>query len=187
MSFLPSDYELPKSKSNYMRFEKGENKFRILGDAIVGWEGWKKDTKGINRPVRVRQDETINVDDVDDESRIKHFWAFVVFNYAEEKVQILEITQKGIMKSVNALEQSKDWGDPKNYDILVVKTGEGLDTEYSVNPAPPKKLDEGIVKYYKDMEINLEALFDNDDPFKASEQKKQDDFVDEVSKAIDKE
>jgi hypothetical protein len=32
-------------------------------------------------------------------------------------------------------------------------------------PAPKEKLDPGITQLYKDMNINLEALFTGDDPF----------------------
>ena len=185
MSFLPKDYKAPKSDSNYMRFEEGENKFRILSDAIVGWEGWKTEDDGTKRPIRIPADETLNVDDVDEEDKIKHFWAFVVWNYAQEKIQILEVTQRGIQKSLNALERSKDWGDIKTFDILVTRSGKTMqDTEYSTNPVPPKPIDREIVKKYEEMQIDLNALFKGDDPFAKDEKKKQDNFINEVSKAI---
>ena len=38
--FLPSGY---KEVSNYMKFVDGENRFRILSPAIVGWEYWNED------------------------------------------------------------------------------------------------------------------------------------------------
>ena len=163
-----------------MRFVDGENKFRILGNPIMGWEGWKEQPDGSNKPVRKRMDESISVDEVDDESRIKHFWAMPVYNYQEEKIQILEITQKGILKSIRALEKSKDWGSPLNYDILVTKSGQKLETEYQVTPIPPKPLSKALLEDYKEMDINLEALFDGDDPFAKSKEK----FIDEVSEAI---
>ena len=40
-----------------------------------------------------------------------------------------------------------------------------MDTEYQVNPRPPKKLDPDIAKKFKETFINLEALFSGDDPF----------------------
>jgi len=104
-----------------------------------------------------------DVSEIGDEP--KHFWAFVVWNYKDEKVQILEVTQKGIMKAIRNLVNDEDWGDPKNYDLVVTREGEGLETEYSVNPKPKTELDKGIQVFYKDLNINLEALFDGDDPF----------------------
>jgi|SRR3990167_1682490 len=185
MSFLPDKYEVPKSSGNYLRFEEGENKFRIMDNAVIGYEYWVTDKEGNKKPVRKRMNEAIPVEELEGDELPKHFWAFPVYNYAEEKIQILEITQKGIMRDIRALEKSKDWGDPQNYDLLVTRTGKKLDTKYSVNPVPPKPMDKGIIQYYKDLELNLEALFDNNDPFEASEKKKKDKFIDEVSKEIE--
>lgn len=184
MTFLPENYELPESVGNYMRFEKGANKFRILDKAVIGYEGWKTQEDGSKKPVRKRQGEAINVDEVDKEDEIKHFWAFPVYNYQEEKVQILEITQKGIMKEIRALERSKDWGSPLEYDITVTRTGDKLETRYTVQPSPPKKLDPAITKYYKDLKINLDALFDNEDPFADSKVKNMTD--EEIAEVADK-
>jgi hypothetical protein len=96
--------------------------------------------------------------DIDKPEEIKHFWAFVVWNYKEEKVQILEVTQKGIQKKLESLFNDADWGSPRNYDLVVTKSGEGMDTRYEVMPKVPKAIDEGIVKLYEDMHITLEAL-----------------------------
>ena len=49
MSFLPDEYKAPIS--NYLKFIEGENTFRILGNAIVGYEYWN--TK--NKPVRSKE------------------------------------------------------------------------------------------------------------------------------------
>lgn len=164
MSFLPDKYEIPDSSTGYMKFKQGENKFRVLSSAIIGWETWTEED-GKRKPLRRKMDNPFSTDVVDDPTQIKHFWAFVVWNYNEEKVQILEITQKGIMKSIKALTSDEDWGDPKTYDIVVTREGEGLETEYQVNPKPKKELDKGITQFYKDLNIDLDALYDGNDPF----------------------
>ena len=51
MTFLNKDYEVPKSNSNYTKLQDGENTFRVLGSAIVGWQYWTKDKK----PVRQKE------------------------------------------------------------------------------------------------------------------------------------
>jgi len=186
-NFMDDKYEVPQKGSNYMKFEKGKNRFRMLSLGILGYEGWKEEKdetgKKVNRPVRVPMDEAINVDDVDDESKIKHFWAMPVANRKDNTIQILEITQKGIQKSIKSLTQSPDWGSPLNYDIEVTKTGDGMDTEYSVNPTPKKKIDEDIAKEFKGMNINLNALYTGDDPFAESD---KNNFVDKVSEEMEK-
>ena len=36
--FLPKGYETPESEQRYMALEEGQNTFRILAPAIVGYE-----------------------------------------------------------------------------------------------------------------------------------------------------
>lgn|SRR3990167_4240755 len=175
-NFLPEKYEIPDASTGYMKFKLGENRFRVLSSAIIGWESWVDDEDGKRKPRRWKMGEDIKVEDIGDEP--KHFWAFVVWNYATEKVQILEVTQKGIMKSIKALASDEDWGNPSEYDIVVTREGEGLETEYQLSPKPKKPLDEGIKAFYKDLNINLDALFSGGDPFTSgsSEEIKEEDL-----------
>lgn len=183
--FLPEDYEVSGgSGGNYMKFEDGENKFRILASPIIGWEWWV-DEDGVPRrkgarpkkgdkPVRVPQDGEIPADAGD---TVKEFWAMPVWNYQAEydkkskeysgQVQVLELTQKSIMRTIHSLARDKEWGSPLGYDLNVVKDGEGLDTTYEVIPSPPKKATAEITKAYKAMTIEMEALYENGDPFGA--------------------
>src|SRR3990167_5600030 len=160
--FLPEGTKIPDSREGYMKFAEGDNRFRILSSAITGIEFWVE-VDGGKKPFRIKEGG-VGPDSFVDEP--KYFWAFCVWNYAIEKVQILEITQKGIMKSIKALTSDEDWGDPKTFDIVVNREGEGLDTEYQVSPKPKKALDPGIEVFYKDLDINLDALFEGKDPFK---------------------
>jgi hypothetical protein len=41
-----------------------------------------------------------NPTDIKDTGKVKHFWAFVVYNYQENAIHILGITQTGIMKTI---------------------------------------------------------------------------------------
>ena len=84
-----------------------------------------------------------------------------------EKVQILEIKQIGIMNALDALYDSKAWGDVTGYDIVITKTKTGpepMNVEYSVVPEPKKPVSKKILEAY-DGKINLEALFEGEDPF----------------------
>lgn len=165
-TFLPPDYEVPTSESGYMKFKQGENRFRVLDSAVMGTETWI-DEDGARKPLRFKIDQNIPAESIGDS--LKHFWAFPVWNYDAKKIQILQITQKGIQKSIRALTKDTDWGNPKGYDLVVTREGEGLDTEYQVNPKPHSELDPGIIQFYKDSNINLEALFTGDDPFAVSD------------------
>lgn len=170
MSFLPDNYSMP-TDSNYMKFEQGANKFRVLGQAIVGTEYWKTGDDGKRRPVRVRPGVKISVAELEVNPKTnepetpKHFWAFPVWNYQASRVQILELTQKSIMNAITAYVENEDWGDPKDYDITVTKNGQGLETEYQVIASPHKKISQEIVEAFLETKVNVEALYDGADPF----------------------
>lgn len=153
--FLPADYKAPEG--NYFKFQEGENTFRVLTSAIVGYEYFNKD----NKPVRSKTPFTNTPADIKEDGSIKHFWAFVVYSYRAEKAQILEITQAGIQGALKALVQNPKWGDPKNYDISINRSGSGLDTEYTVMPNPHSAFPSNLVL----PTVNLEALFTGADPF----------------------
>jgi len=162
LGFLPENYKVPSKDNGYMKFKLGVNKIRFMGVPILGYEMWK-DTEDGRRPVRFRMDEDIPMADVPEDG-VKHFWAAVVWNFEDELLQILEITQRGIQKSIMALQRSEAWGDPREYDIEITREGEGLETRYSLIPGS-RDLDPGIDKFFKDSDINLEALFDGKNPF----------------------
>lgn len=161
MSFLPQNYQSPKTSTHYMKLQEGENRIRILSQPIIGWEDWHD-----KEPVRSTM-ENKPEKPFDPKKPVKHFWAFIVFNYVEEQIQILHLTQASIRKSIEGFCNDKDWGQPFFYDIKIHKKGEKMDTEYSVNPVPHKPLDAYIISCFKERPINLQALFTNEDPFAA--------------------
>jgi len=166
-NFLQEGYTPPKSNSNYMRFEEGENRFRVMSSAIVGYEYWTND----NKPVRSKTPfETTPNAKVDKSGKvsIKHFWAFVVWAVAEKKIMILEVTQSSIQNAIFSFVKNADWGDPKQYDIIVNRTGVELDTKYNVVPCPHKETPQEALEFSKGMTINLEALYSGGDPFATS-------------------
>ena len=164
-NFFPNeDYKLPVS-SNYMRFLEGENTFRVLSSAIVGWEYWTTD----NKPVRSQEPPEGIPDNIkyekDGKYRINHFWAFVVWNYEARKIQILQLTQKSIMEVIEGLVKNPKWGHPQGYDITITRSGSGFDTKYSTIPNPKEPIDDFILSENEEMKINLDALYANGDPF----------------------
>ncbi len=160
MSFLPDNYEAPKASSNgYFKLQEGENRIRIMSAPVMGWEDWEN-----KKPIRFRMENKPKAS-IDPKKPVKHFWAFVIFNYAAEQIQIMQVTQATIRRSIEGLCKDTDWGTPYGYDIKITKSGEGVDTEYVVNPVPHKPLDPYIVKCFNERPVNLEALFTNEDPF----------------------
>jgi hypothetical protein len=157
--FLPEGYEAPVSGGAYMKLEQGENRFRILSKPIVGWLDWK-DNKPYRFPMNKKPEKPMEAD-----RKIKHFWAFIVWNCNRNEVQILEVTQSSIQAAITALTKDQDWGTPYNYDIKVTKTGTSLETEYTVAPAPHKPVDPLAVDAANKKPIYLDALYAGEDPF----------------------
>ncbi len=168
-TFLDPNYKVPQSNQNYFKFQQGENNFRVMSSAITGYEYWTEEKK----PVRLKEMWKKKPTDIKVEKngsyRTNHFWAFVIWNYETNTIQIMEITQKTIMRAIKALVDNKKWGAPQNYDLTITKTGEGLETEYSVMPNPKSEVQAEIVEEYKNKPVNLEALFSGNDPFSIEE------------------
>jgi hypothetical protein len=106
--------------------------------------------------------------DIKNEGQIKHFWAFIVWNYKEKRIQILELTQKSIMQTMQVYIKNPKWGNPREYDFIVSRTGSGLDTEYAVSVNPKSPLEESISVAMGKQNISLEALYEGLDPFQVN-------------------
>lgn len=172
--FLSADYEVPEGPTAYMKFKPGENRFRVLASPLLGYIYWvnkdgeprqsdDKPAKG-DKPVRKRMNENVPSSAG---GATKHFWALPIFNYDSNSIQVLEITQKSIQNSIKNLSRSKNWGSPLNYDLAVTRTGEGLETEYSVLPEPKTELPKEVTELWQsllDAGFDMERLFSGGHP-----------------------
>ena len=159
--FFPTeDYKIPET-SNYMKFMEGDNTFRVLSSAIVGYEYFTTD----NKAIRSKTSFDSIPSDIKKDGSVKHFWAFVVWNYDSKRIQILELTQKGIMKTMQSYIKNAKWGNPRDYDFIVTRTGSGMDTEYAITVNPKAPIDQEIVTRFQASTITLDALFEGLDPF----------------------
>lgn len=170
MSFFPSNYDSEASQSsgggNYFKPKEGKNKIRICSDAIFGWLYWTSD----NKPQRSADHPGNNPPDLrtgDDgkPDRVKPFLAMVVWDYADSSPKIWEITQRGIMRSLEDFVNDEDWGDPKEYDLTINRTGKGLETTYGLIPSNKKPTEPEVFAALDATPINLYALYSGENPF----------------------
>ena len=101
---------------------------------------------------------------------VKFFIAVPVFNLENGKVQVLQITQKSILKELDAISQLEDYSNLLEWDFIISKKGSGLTTEYAVRPAPRKKgsqehVDAAWIEA-KEAGFDLERLLTGGNPFK---------------------
>jgi len=173
MSFLPTNYEEPKASGGgkFTKFPDGETiRIRVLSDAVTGYQYWTKDNKPVNtqnHPGMTPPD--IRIEDTGKPSRVSHFWAFAVWNYGANEIQIAQVTQSTIRSALSDYLADPDYGEPQGYDLKITRSGTGLETKYSVIAAPPKSFSLPTPELQKELgSINLNALFSGENPFSAS-------------------
>ena len=171
MAFLDGYTDVPQSSSNgggkYMKLTQGANQFRIVGSFedgtnIQGMLGWGEDEEGKRKPFRWKVGEDAPRKFAENP---KQFFALLVWNYDEECLQVLELTQAKLRTEIVTLAKDEDWGDPRKYDLKIVRNGEGLETSYAMTPSPHKKRSDEINDAVKNTKVDMSALFRGEDPF----------------------
>ena len=165
-----TNLEAPKSAGgNYTKLQPGENRLRIVSDIKAGWECWV-DSNGNRKPLRqveIYKGMELDILEVKDANGNpsrdqKQFYMAIVWNYTTEQFECMSQTQKAIKEGLYLLSKDTDWGDPKGYDIMINKSGEGLQTKYAVNPKPHSEFKDTIPPF------NLDAMYEGGNPFETS-------------------
>ncbi len=178
---LNPEFEEPKRYGDYTRLEEGDNSFRILSEGIFGVEYWTENFdpesgKVKNKPIRRPLAETTSLETAD----WSYFYAFFVWNYKAEKIQILNTAKRGIVKGLKTLINNQKWGDITQYDICITRRqtdpSDPKSVEYTVTPEPKTVLDPEISEKWESSNFNrhtLYMLFDGLDPFEYARKAKE--------------
>lgn len=185
MSFLPDGYVDPSTAKDYIKpsdLAEGSHKFRILSTPVMGWCYWVDDGDK-RKPVRVKDFKDIPENfraPADDKDKAYYFWSVFVWNYTDDRAQIMEIKQSTVRAELQMLDSDPDIGDVREYDIKLIKSGQKKDSKYKVNALQKEKFE---TKDKNIPEVNLEALFDGKDPFDTGATTKEQD--DKLLEGID--
>ena len=176
MSNSLSGLDIPTSESSGLfmkKLEQGENRMRILTKPIPGYVWWPE---GSNKPERAHGPTDIPTGVKD----AKYFWFLTIAINGE--VKFLELKQKTILSQIKSLSDNTEWGEVQDYDITITRSGQDLETQYTVVPNPKKALDADVAKQWADIKAryNPENLFTNGTPLEPGEEKKQDDEDEEL-------
>lgn len=176
------------SGGGYLQVSKlpdgGSVRFALLSDQpLEGYETWGQ-CDGQSKPFRfdhqpTPEDVTAELGDFEPrEGRggpgtvdIKFFIAIPVYVYDAGKVQVLQLTQKSIIKELDTISQMEDYENLLEWDFILSKKGSGLTTEYTLRPAPRKKgsqehLDSAWIEA-KAEGFDISRLLTGANPFKA--------------------
>ena len=154
MGLLPTNYNVPESGSGdlYAKLEKGENRFRLIDSVTTGWIVWED-----KKPTRYKDKS-----DLPAGSEAKHFWFVPV--WMNDSVKFLEMSQMTVIRELAFLNEADDWGDLSEYDVIVRRTGENMETKYHVSPCPKKALPKAAKDAWEEMQSHYkpENLFIED-------------------------
>lgn len=164
-SFIPQGYEQPKSGGGFTKLEDGNNKFRVVSDALLMWLEWRdgkpirhRFTQGVEKPAK----------GAGQKDSVKHAWGLVVYNYKTKQIEICELDKQAVISSLLALAQNPAWGHPKNYDLIINKKGSGMETEYMLTPEPPKEPSNEVIEAFTETPCDLnQLLVEGGNPFLA--------------------
>jgi len=112
------DYEPPVSQGLYHAFEdKKEYTFRIASDPVAYISSFTNKGTG--------------------EVTDRMLYAWIVWNIDEKMAQVLKLPVTAY-RQIAKYGADPEYGDPKNYNIRVTRTGTGLKTTYDVVASPTK-------------------------------------------------
>ena len=102
---------------------------------------------------------------------VKFAIAAPVYNFDTEGVQIMQLSQKSIIRELDGISQMEDYANLLEHDFVLGKEGNGLNTEYSLRPVPRKKGSDkaigGAWAEAKDGGFEIGRLLTGENPFKA--------------------
>jgi len=161
----------------------GSIRFALLSDEpLEFYETWGQAPDGTNKPFRFAHDPTpedISVEMGDFVPRektnggidLKFAVAVPVYNFETGSVQVLSITQKGILRELDAISLNDDYADLLAWDFTLSKKGVGINTEYKLLPGPRKKgTQPDIDEAWSEAQaagFDIQRLLDGGNPFKA--------------------
>lgn len=164
----------------------GSVRFALLTDEpIEFYEVWGENAEGNSKPFRfdyepTYEDVLAELGDFTPRERdgggpgtveIKFCIAVPIWNYEAGVVQVLSISQKQLLREIDAYSQDDDYADLTAWDFTISRKGVKLNTKYSLRPAPRKKGSDATISVAWEEAraggFDLSRLLTGGNPFKA--------------------
>ena len=164
--------------------ENDVTRITLLGSkSLTGYEVWGQNSEGKRVSLKFAQEpskeDIINRGDemhvtLQGDEKPRGFYAFAVWNYEDEKVQVFQFSQAGLIDPIiNALSDEEIGQEPHAFDFKITTNGQsGLDKRYNVQCVPGKrrqpKIDKQVEAAWDEVINNgfdLSQLLVGADPF----------------------
>lgn len=141
------------------KLEQGEHRFRVITEAI-SWYQYFPESGGVTR-VDQKPDTEPTDGKVTDywQSTRKFFYAFGVVNVDTLDVSIMHLDKMGVVRDLENYVNDPDYGDPRGYDIVIVKQWSWKETKYSMKVKPPKEAEAKVVEASKWYQFDLNQYY----------------------------
>lgn len=170
---IPTGTKIP-SVGGFLKAKEGDTNFRLLTDFIVGFQGWK-DKKSFLRYPNADGSCSISPDEVDvktlysvGDPQIDYVWVAKALDLEEGGVKLLTISQKTLMKAIEAWEENPRGGDIRKFDCNILGKKEGGKTSYTFQAFPQGKIEESWEKQIATADLSFDGIFEGEDVAKSN-------------------
>ena len=122
---------------------KDEVRVRIIQPPLIYFQAWTEQD-GKPKPVRSAQPFPEGSGPWKEAPRM--VLGLFCYDLDADRVVFWEVTQVSIQRELFNLNADKDFGDPRNYDLKISKTGSGKETKYSLRPLAVKPIADHIMQ-----------------------------------------
>lgn len=124
------DYTTYKKPSDFIKFSEGETRVRVISEGFFGYNHYLKTaTRFVPLGVCIGRDCPHCAKD----NEPKQEWAWIILNRNDKQVYLM---RTGAMIGNALAELGNKQGDPRDYDVIITRRGEGKSTKYTVEPSP---------------------------------------------------
>lgn len=124
-------YKNYKKPSDFLKFEPGDNKIRIISDGLLArFHGMRARGRYVPLGLCTEDGDCQHCKGGNEPKRV---WRWIALDYANKEVKLLDA---GPMIGNQICEKAAERDqDPQEYDLIINKQGQGLKTQYTVEVA----------------------------------------------------
>jgi hypothetical protein len=158
-----SGYQEPQKPSKYLKLTEGVHLIHLLTppqEVVSYFVEFLEGSDGKKQKIC-----TPDLGDGTYPANTKRTWAFKIWNYDTQEIQVWEVSQKSIQSYLSAIPQGKIKNDWLKYPIQITRKGDKMDTEYLLDKGDTSLIPAEAEKAKANTYVNLSAMIAGQDPF----------------------